>query len=43
LEANLYPPVKRFLERLGFEVNGEICGCDLVALRDGAPTAVSAG
>jgi hypothetical protein len=43
LEANLYPPVKRFLERLGFEVKGEICGCDLVAIRDGAPTAVIIG
>jgi hypothetical protein len=43
LEANLYPPVKRFLERLGFEVKGEICGCDLVAIRDGAPAAVIIG
>ena len=43
MEANLYPPVKRFLERLGFEVKGEICGCDLVAIRDGAPTAVIIG
>jgi hypothetical protein len=43
LEANLYPPVKRFLERLGFEVKGEICGCDLVAIKDGAPTAVIIG
>ena len=40
LEANLYLPVKRFLERLGFEVKGEICACDLVAIRDGAPAAV---
>src|SRR5262245_13635849 len=31
-ETSLYAPVKRFLERLGFEVKGEICGCDLVAL-----------
>jgi len=43
LEANLYPPVKRFLERLGFEVKGEICGCDLVAMREGASTAVIIG
>lgn len=43
MEANLYPPVKRFLERLGFEVKGEICGCDLVAVRDGAPTTVIIG
>ena len=31
-ETSLYPPVKRFLEGLGFAVKGEICGCDLVAL-----------
>lgn len=43
MEANLYPPVKRFLERLGFEVKGEICGCDLVAIREGAPTTVVIG
>jgi len=34
-------PVKKFLEKLGFEVKGEICGCDLVALRgDGSPIVV---
>jgi hypothetical protein len=32
-ETSLYVPVKRFLENLGFDVKGEICGCDLVALR----------
>jgi hypothetical protein len=32
-ETSLYPPVKRFLEHLGFDVKGEICGCDVVALR----------
>src|SRR4029077_16560515 len=37
-ETSLYTPVKRFLESRGFEVKGEICGCDLVALRDGQPT-----
>jgi len=41
LETSLYLPVKRFLETLGFEVKGEICGCDLVALRgDNAPIVV---
>ena len=35
-ETFLYPPVKRFLESRGLEVKGEICGCDLVALRAGA-------
>jgi hypothetical protein len=32
-ESSLYLPVKRYLEKLGFQVKGEICGCDLVALR----------
>ena len=37
----LYLPVKRFLEKLGFQVRGEICGCDVVALRgDEAPVVV---
>jgi hypothetical protein len=43
LESSLYLPVKRFLEKLGFEVKGEICGCDLVALRHGEATAVVIG
>jgi hypothetical protein len=34
LETSLYPPVKRFLESLGYYVKGEIGGCDLVGLRD---------
>jgi hypothetical protein len=32
LETSLYPPVKRYLERLGFAVKGEIRGCDVVGL-----------
>ena len=41
METSLYLPVKRFLETLGFDVKGEICGCDLVALRgDSAPVVV---
>jgi hypothetical protein len=43
LESSLYPPVKRFLEGLGLEVKGEVCGCDLVALDGGSPTAVVIG
>jgi hypothetical protein len=39
-ETTLYAPVKRFLESLGFEVKGEVCGCDVVALDKGAPTSV---
>jgi hypothetical protein len=37
VETNLYLPVKRFLEGLGFEVKGEIGGCDIVALSRDAP------
>lgn len=40
LETTLYQPVKRFLERLGFEAKGEVCGCDIVAVREGASAAV---
>jgi hypothetical protein len=43
VETSLYPPVKRFLEKLGFQVKGEICGCDIVALRDGAPACIVVG
>jgi hypothetical protein len=43
LESTLYPPVKRFLEDLGFEVKGEVCGCDLVALDGKEPAAVVIG
>jgi hypothetical protein len=43
LESSLYLPVKRFLEKLGFEVKGEVCGCDLVALREGEPPVVVIG
>jgi hypothetical protein len=32
-ETSLYEPVKRFLEAQGFEVKGEVLGCDLVAVR----------
>jgi hypothetical protein len=42
-ETSLYLPVKRHLERLGFAVKGEVCGCDLVALRDGEPPIVVVG
>jgi hypothetical protein len=42
-ETSLYPPVKRFLEDLGFHVKGEVCGCDLVALRGEEPPLVVIG
>lgn len=43
METSLYLPVKRFLEGLGFEVKGEVCGCDVVALDRGTPAAVVIG
>src|SRR6516164_8947289 len=43
LETALYLPVKRFLERLGFTVKGEIGGCDLVALSGNDPPIVVIG
>jgi len=36
-EAALYAPVKQFLERQGYEVKGEVKGCDLVARRGDEP------
>ena len=38
METDLYRPVKGFLEQLGFEVKGEVCGCDIVAVRQGSPS-----
>jgi len=43
LETALYLPVKRFLEKLGFVVKGEIGGCDLVALKGEDPPIVVIG
>jgi hypothetical protein len=42
-ETTLYGPVKRYLEALGFTVKGEVCGCDLVALRGDEPPMVVIG
>jgi hypothetical protein len=42
-ETSLYLPVKRFLEANGFEVKGEVCSCDLVALRGDEPPRVVIG
>jgi hypothetical protein len=36
-ETALYLPVKAFLERQGYEVKGEVRGCDLVACRGEEP------
>lgn len=34
-ESDLYGPVRDCLEGLGYEVKGEVGGCDIAALRDG--------
>jgi len=39
-EAALYAPVKRFLEGCGYEVKGEVHGCDLVARRGDEPSVI---
>jgi hypothetical protein len=39
-EAALYRPVKTFLEAQGYEVKGEVCGCDLVARRGDEPPVI---
>jgi hypothetical protein len=43
VETALYLPVKKFLEKLGFAVKGEIGGCDLVALSPDEPPIVVVG
>jgi hypothetical protein len=40
LEAALYPPLKQFLERQGYQVKGEVRGCDLVARRGDEPPVI---
>lgn len=39
-ETSLYAPVKAFLEAQGFDVKGEVCGCDIVGVRPGEPPLV---
>jgi len=39
-EVELYAPVKAFLEAEGYDVKGEIAGCDLVAVRADEPPVV---
>ena len=36
METALYAPVKTFLEDLGYTAKGEVCGCDIVAVRPGS-------
>lgn len=39
-EQELYAPVKRFLEAAGYEVKGEVGGCDLLAVRGEEPPVI---
>jgi hypothetical protein len=39
-EADLYPGVKAFLTQQGYDVKGEVRGCDVVAVRRGEPPVV---
>lgn len=39
-ESDLYAPVKRFLEDLGFQVKGEVGKCDVLAMRGDLAVAV---
>ncbi|WP_117193246.1 DUF2161 domain-containing phosphodiesterase [Rhizobium terrae] len=40
METSLYQPVKTFLEGFGYEVKGEVGGCDLVGLSEADPPVV---
>lgn len=40
METSLYQPVKAFLEAAGYEVKGEVGGCDLVGLSPGDPPVI---
>jgi len=39
-ESDLYLPLKQYLESQGYEVKGEICDCDVVAVRNEEPTVI---
>ena len=39
-EVDLYPAVKTFLEGEGFEVKGEVRGCDVVGVRGDEPPVI---
>jgi hypothetical protein len=40
MESDLYPPVKALLEGQGYSVKGEVRGCDVVGVKDGATVIV---
>ncbi len=39
-ETDLYPPVKAFLQAQGYDVKGEVKGCDVVAIRGEEPPVI---
>ena len=39
-ESDLYLPLKQYLESQNYEVKGEICDCDIVAVREDEPPVV---
>jgi hypothetical protein len=39
-EVDLYPAVKRLLESQGYDVKGEVRGCDVVGIRDDEPPVI---
>lgn len=40
-ESDLYPIARAFLSARGFEVKGEVCGCDIVALHPDLPQRIT--
>ncbi len=40
LESDLYAPVKALLQGQGYSVKGEVCGCDVVAVRGKEPPVI---
>ncbi len=40
MESDLYPPVKALLEGQGYDVKGEVRGCDVLGIKDGATVIV---
>ena len=39
-ETDLYPPIRDFLQKQGYSVQGEVNHCDLVAVRDDEPALI---
>lgn len=39
-ESDLYLPLKQYLESQNYEVKGEICDCDVVAIKDKEPPVI---